>query len=257
MSSTVTESRSAEPGKANGQVEPPTNKTFPADYAKRRLVKKQPLHENIKKMVWLAGHISVVVFGLITILFQVLWLPNRWYINSICYRLALVGAMAALAATASHKFGLRNLPSISALLAHQNFQYLVLAAAWCVTFKSVFKLLPYFLLSILQLSLLKDVSVVLRQLEFLASVIAYDELFLIGYLLLRTLFFRNTSGYQLVLVVTFYWLRILFNKETGNLFRSIMQKLDTRVTSFKNEKVTKVWKKSKAYLESKEHQGDI
>lgn len=257
MSSTNTELRSAEPGNANGQLEPPTNRTFPSDYAKRRLVKKQPLHENIKKMVWLTGHISVVVFGLISILFQVLWLPNKWYLNSICYRLALIGAMAALAATASHKFGLRNLPSISALLAHQNFQYLVLAAAWCVTFKSVFKLLPYLLLSILQLSLLKHVSVVLKQLEFLASVIAYNELLLIAYLLLRTLFFRNTSGYQLVLVVTFYWLRILFNKETGNLFRSIMQKLDARVTSLENEKVTKVWKKSKAYLESKEHQGDI
>ena len=50
-----------------------------------------------------------VSFGSISFIFQILWLPNYYYINSISYRLGLIGSIAALTATFSHKFGLHNL----------------------------------------------------------------------------------------------------------------------------------------------------
>lgn len=229
-----------------------TNETFPSELAKKKLVKKQVLYAAIKKKVWLAGHLTTIVFGAISVLFQVLWLPNRYYINSISYRLTLIGSMVALAATFSHKFGLRSIPPTTTLMSHQNFQYLILAIVWCFTFKSVFKLLPFLLIAILQISDEFKVDLVLKEQDFLASLIAYDELVLMIYLLLRTLLFRNTSGFQLTLFILFYWLRILYNKETGNLFRAIIERLDGKVQGIKNPKVLKAWNKSKAYLESKE-----
>lgn len=84
----------------------------------------------LKYKVWLIGHISALIFGSISFIFQIFWLPNYYYINSISYRLSLIGSIAALTATFSHKFGLHNLPNIGTLLSHQNFQYLVLASIW-------------------------------------------------------------------------------------------------------------------------------
>ncbi|CAH2352274.1 uncharacterized membrane protein [[Candida] railenensis] len=229
-----------------------TNETFPTEFAKKKLIKKQVSHAAIKKKAWLAGHLTTIVFGSIAIIFQALWLPNKYYISSISYRLTLIGAMVALAATFSHKFGLRSLPSTPTLMSHQNFQYLILSIVWCFTFKSVFKLLPFLLIAILHVSEEFKVDIVLKEQDFLASLIAYDELVLIVYLLLRTLLFRNTSGFQLTLFISFYWLRILYNKETGNLFRALIERLDGKVQGVKNPKVLKAWNKSKAYLKSKE-----
>ena len=196
----------------------------------------------------------MLVFGSISFIFQILWLPNYYYINSISYRLGLIGSIAALTATFSHKFGLHNLPNIGTLLSHQNFQYLVLAIVWIFSFKSVFKILPYFLLALLHIGNLKKILFITKELDFLASVIAYDELLLVVYLLLRTLFFRNTSGYQLTIFLVFYWLRILYNKETTNLFQTIIERLDGKVCNVKNPKVQHYWYKIKTFVNEKQQQ---
>lgn len=231
----------------------PTNATVPPEYKKKKLVKKNGQDFTKQKhLAWMVGHASVLVFGLISIVFQLLWLPNVYYINSIAYRLSLLGAVVALFATTAHSFGIYDIPPITTLMSHQNFQYLVLAIVWMVTFKSTFKLMPYILISLLQLASAKKIGFVLKQQDFLASLIAYDELVLIVYLLIRTLLFRNASGYQLSLFLMFYWLRILYNKETGNLFRAIVERLDGKVQNVKNPKVLHAWNKSKAYLEEME-----
>ena len=80
------------------------------------------------------------------------------------------------------------------------------------------------------------------------SLRAYDELLLVVYLLLRTLFFRNTSGYQLTIFLVFYWLRILYNKETTNLFQTIIERLDGKVCNVKNPKVQHYWYKIKTFV---------
>lgn len=235
--------------KANEQGSNDDKKTV-----QKRLVRKTGSNTALKKKMWLAGHLSVVVFGLLSLLFGVFRLENRYYIHSILYRLTLIGAFIALGATASHKFGLSNAPPISALLAHQNFQYFLLATLWLFTFKSIFKLIPYFLISLLQLAHTENILVISSQSTFLASLIAYDELFLIVYLLLRTIFFRNASGFQLLAFLTFYWLRILYNKETTNLFAALIDKVDSKITSIKNEKVQHYWSKTKLFVSEKQNQ---
>ncbi|GEQ72553.1 hypothetical protein JCM33374_g6240 [Metschnikowia sp. JCM 33374] len=248
------QSTNAETSPKNG-TGPITNETVEPKYRKKKLVKKQPSASNLKYTVWLAGHALSVVFGVVTFTWQIFWLRNVWYINSISYRLSLLGSVLALGATMSKKYGLKYLPPFSTLLAQQNFQYLVLAVIWCFTFKSIFKVIPTFTISVLQLSLNKKIAPVLDQADFLASIIAFDELLLIVYLLVRTLLFRYSSGYQLVIVCVFMWLRILFDKDTANLFGYVVEKADGKMSGIKNEKVHKAWGKIKHFLEEKQQYG--
>jgi hypothetical protein len=234
------------------ETKPITNATVASEHRKKKLVRKNSGPNPLKYKIWLAGHLMSLIFGGISSIFQLLWLPNRYYINSISYRLSLLGSVLALGATFSHKFGLRFLPPPLTMVAQQNFQYLVLAFLWCFTFKSVFKLIPFLLISTLQLGAHKKIGAIEKQLDFLASLIAYDELLLIVYLFLRTVFLRGWSGYQLVVFLVFYWLRILYNKETGNLFRSIVDRLDGKIQG-KNEKLTHYWDKTKMFFDEKQH----
>lgn len=231
---------------------PVTNRTVSPEHHKRKLIRKLSGPSPLKHTLWLAGHGASLGFGLVTVLFLVLRLQNRFYISTIAYRLLLLGLVVALTATMSHKFGLRFLPPMTALVAHQNFQYLILAVIWLFSFKSVFKLIPYFLISLLQLAAHKKVDVILKLAPLLASVIAFDELFLIVYLALRTVLFRSTAGYQLTAFLVFYWLRILYNKETTNLFGALVERLDGKVGGVKNEQVQHIWNRTKMFIREKQ-----
>lgn len=235
----------------SGSVAQVTNLRVSPDQRKRRLVKKERHSNQWKYNIWTYGHITTIVFGSIYFIMQLLWLPNRFYIQSMCYRLSFVGSTLALFGTVSNKFGVTHLPPLSALLSQENFQYLILAMVWFFTFKSVIKIIPFYLVSVLQFSHHKGIKQVIDQLYILASVIAYDELFLVVYLLLRTVFFRKTSGYQLCLVLGFLWLRILYNPQTRNLAKSVVNALDDKVMDTKNEKIIKPWTNVKAFLEQK------
>lgn len=228
-----------------------SNSTVEPHLRKRKLVRKHQSSSNVKYYVWLAGHIMCLLFGTVMFVFKTLRLKDNYHIGNISYRLTLVGATMAFAATAAHKFGLKFLPPLTTLLAQLNFQYLVLSFVWCFTFKSVLKVIPVFLISFLQLSNHFNVGVIVKQADFLAQIIGFDEIFLIVYLILRTLFFRSTAGYQLVLVLMFLWLRILFDEETAKMFSFIVDKLDGKVSGIKNEKVSKVWKKIRDFINEK------
>lgn len=233
----------------------PTNDTVKPSFHKRKLVRKQQLLSKLSYTLWVAGHSISIIFGLITFIWQTLWLKNIYYINSISYRMALLGASTAFVATMAHKFGLRYLPQFPTLLTQLNFQFFVLSVIWCFTFKSIFKIIPLFLISLLQLAEHKKIAVVQKHSDFLATIIAFDELILVIYLLLRTIFFRLTSGYQLAVVLVFLWLRVLFDDDTASMFAYIMEKLDLKVMTVKNEKVLKAWKKTKLFLEEKRQPG--
>lgn len=206
----------------------------------------------LKKKIWLAGHASVLAFGLLYCLLLFLRI-NKWYIRFICYRFSLIGTVVALGAAISHKYGLRYLPPTPTLFAQQDFQYLLIALVDIFTFRSMFKLLPFVLISLLHLGDEFKVTAITSQGAFLASLIAYDELFLIVYLVLRTLFFRGSLGFQLAIYLTFYWLRILYNKDTAKMFSTLMEKLDIKVSTVKNEKVQKLWAKAKKHIDEKAH----
>lgn len=232
---------------------PITNETVPKDQRIKKLRKKNKGPNPLKLKLWLGGHISTIIFGTISIIFQLLKLPNRWYINSICYRLALLGSISSLIMTTSRRYG-HFLPPISGLLAHQNFQYAILSVIWLFTFKSIFKLLPYYILSILHLCKYANLSVVINHSHVLAGVIAYDELFLILYLFIRTLCFQNTSGFQLIAFYGFYWLRILYNKQTTALFSTIIEKVD--LLNIKNPKFQKYWGRFKELIAERRQEGE-
>lgn len=232
-----------------------TNDTVDPNFRKRKLVRKQGGTSKIKFYVWLTGHVFSVVFGAISFVFQILWLKNIYYINSISYRLSLLGTVLALGATMSKKFGLHFLPPLPTLLAQLNFQQLMLAVIWCFTFKSVFKIIPTFLVSVLQLGAYFKIAPVQNASHFLGAVIALDEILLVGYLLLRTLFFRNTAGYQLLIVLVGFWLRVLFDEDTANLVAFLVDKLDGKVSTMKNPKVLKIWGKVKLFLKEKQNPG--
>lgn len=241
---------------ANGSAKAGTkdstaNDSTGEDHKRKKLVRKQKPPNPLKYQIWLFGHLACIVFGTISFTFQIFWLPNKFYINSICYRLSLLGSIGALLATVSHKFGLSYLPPTSTLIAQQNFQFVVLAIAWLFTFKSIFKIIPFYLIAVLQIAQHKKIDAVLKQQLFLASLIAYNELVFIVYLVLRTLAFRGTSGFQLILFLLFYWLRILYNPETGNLFEVIIERLDGKVKNVKNEKVVYYWNKTKTIVQNK------
>lgn len=240
-----------------GEVTTTNIENDPYAYRKRKLVRRPAKVNPLKYKIWLIGHILALIFGSISFIFQIFWLPNYYYINSISYRISLIGSIIALTSTFSHKFGLHNLPNIGTLLSHQNFQYLILAITWIFTFKSIFKILPYFILALLHIGNLKKINFIIKESEFLASVIAYDELILICYLLIRTLFFRNSSGYQLTLFLIFYWLRILYNKETTNLFNSIIDRLDGQMSNVKNPKVQHYWYKTKTFIKQKQQSDEF
>lgn len=228
-----------------------TNRTVEKEHRKKRLVRKSVRASKAKYYAWLGGHASCVLFGTITLIFQAFWLPNVYYVNSVCYRLCLLGASVALLATLSHKFSLHYLPPFTTLLAQHNFQYLVLAVIWCFTFRSFFKIMPLYLISILQLSELHKFKFVQKHADTIASFIGFDEIFLILYLLVRTVAFRSTSGYQMSVLVIFVWLRILFDPDTAKMFMYVVDKADFRVSQIKNEKVSKVWTKFKRFLDDK------
>lgn len=232
-----------------------TNETVPPEYRKKKLVKKGANSSALKHKLWLAGHVLCLSCGVLSCLWLLLRLPNRFYIGSIIYRLGLIGGAMSFSSTFAHKFGLELTPPITSLIAHENFQYMILSIVWMVTFKSVFKLIPFVLISTLHLALFKDIKPVLEHSTILSSIIAYDELILIVYLLLRTLFFRNASGFQLVIFLQFYWLRILYNKETMNMFAFLIENLDGTVSKSKNEKVLHAWEKVKKFLDEKQSSG--
>lgn len=236
-------------------VQEASNETVRADLRKKKLVRKQTQTSALKYHLWLAGHALAVVFGLVAIVWQAFWLKNVYYIGSISYRLSLLGTVLALGATMSKQFGLHFLPPLTTLLAQHNFQYLVLAVTWMFTFKLVFKLIPTVLISLLQLAAHKKVSFVENQADFLGSIIAFDEVLLVGYLLLRTLLFRSTSGFQLTIMLILLWLRILFDPNTAQMFGYLVDKLDGKMSTQKNEKVLKVWGKIKLFLREKQNPG--
>ncbi|RLV91029.1 putative membrane protein [Spathaspora sp. JA1] len=247
---------SPKPGQSNEEVQ--ANDEEDLQMMKtRKLVRSNKTTNPLKFKVWQAGHFLTLGFGSIALLFQFFWLPNKYYINSICYRLTFIGGILAMLATFSKKFGLRYLPAPAAMLSQQNFQYLLLAAVWIVSFKSIFKIIPYYLLAILHVGNWKEISVIQENSEFISSLIAYDELLLIVYLFLRTILFRGGSGFQLVLFCIFYWLRILYNKETRRLFGAIVERLDFEMTKVKNEKVSHYWRKVKLNIQDKQEQNAI
>lgn len=228
-----------------------TNRTVEAQFRKKKLVRKNQGPPKIKYIVWISGHIASIVFGVLSIVWQLLRFNNHYYINSIMYRLSIVGAIVALVTTMTRRFGLSHAPRFSMLLAQKNFQYFLLSFAWLFTFRSVLKIVPTILISVLQLAENRNIPVILSVGKQIGTVIACNEILLLLYLLVRTVFMLKTSGYQFMMMMMLLWLRVLFDVQTARIFAYGVDLLDGKVSSVKNKSLRKAWNKLRAFIKEK------
>lgn len=228
-----------------------TNRTVEAEYRKKKLVRKNQGPPKIKYALWLSGHLASIVFGVLSIVWQVLRLNNYYYINSIMYRLSIVGAIVALVTTMTRRFGLSHAPRFSMMLAQKNFQYFLFSFVWLFTFRSIFKILPTILISTLQLAENRNIPAILKLGSQIGTVIAVNEIFLVLYLLVRTIFMLKTAGYQFLMMMMLLWLRVLFDVQTARIFAYVVDLLDGKVSNVKNKKLRKAWNKLRAFIKEK------
>lgn len=216
---------------ANGSQQK-TQREIPT--GKRKILrKKQPAKKNYTKGLWLFGHIVTFTFGFAFFGLYFLNFRNRRSpISRITYRVSLLGAVLAYTMSIISKFGLA-LPSGYTLITTENFQYLLLVYVWFFTRESVFKLLPYVIISFLHLS--KRFNLIHKYpnglVRKLAEIISYNELALIVVLFVNTLLFRGTSGYALVAFLSFYWLRIVYSDSTKAFFKRFTRNFKANVIS--------------------------
>lgn len=229
----------------------PETPPAPANAKKTRRVlrKKAAQPKPVKKYAWLAGHVVTLVFGTIyTGLYAARWFHSWWWTPLISYRLAFVGVITSYTVTVLTTFG-TNIPGYSTLLATENFQGLLLAGIWLISRNSVFKLFPYYVISLLQLGLEFNVKPVLNLETQLSHLIAFSELVVIFALLFDTLLFRGTSGFAWVIYLGFYWLRVNFSPYTQFYIFKIVDFIDEKFISKQKPDVQKKWQKVKDFME--------
>lgn len=226
-----------------------------SQHTRKVLVKKPKPPAPIKKYVWLAGHGSTLVFGSIYLVFYVLkWFLRTWrWTPRICYVLSLVGVFAAYSITVLTTFG-SVIPPYSTLLATENFQLMVIAMIWIFSRPSAFKLAPYLVISLLQLSSEFKIEAVLKLQNQLGEVVTMAEFVIIVVLIVDTLLFRGTSGYALALYLGFYWLRVNFSPYTQSGLLKIMNLVDDKFMKNNKSAIKPYWDKSKGFVEFRRSQ---
>lgn len=207
---------------------------------KRVLRPKTKPPKPIKKYIWLSGHAITAVFGTIYFflyfmraVFKLYWLPR------ISYRLTFIGVILSYSISTLTTFG--GIPNYYTLLSTENCQNLLLSLIWLITRPSVFKVVPYLIITCLQLSLHFNVKPVLNQSQTLTDVIPVTELLVAVALIFDTLLFRGTSGFALLIYLSFYWLRINFSPYTQAFLLKLIKLIDDKVMSKQSEKIKKHW----------------
>lgn len=238
------------PDKAGKVAIEPTNDTVDSQYRMRKLVRKHGGPAKSKYVLWFASHCIAVVSGLLYLVFVFILMSNRYYLQTLFYKLTIVGAILACMCTTSRRFGFALLPRFSMLAAQMNFQLVIFMSMWLVTFQSVFKIVPIILISMLQVAAEKKVSFVLKLQNVFSTVIAFNEFFLLVYLLFRAVFMMRTAGYQLVILISLIRLRILFDIQTAEFFAYFIDILDSKVAFLPNDKVRKSWNKLRKFIKN-------
>jgi hypothetical protein len=215
----------------------------------RKIVKPK---KTITKTLWLAGHVSTLVFGTIYAMFYLQMKSQGRIVPWICYKLALIGVSVSYALSIQSQYNIKSLPHYSTLIASENYQYFMLSIIWFFNRNSLLKLMPYMVVSLLQLANKFHLEAILKMESTLSAIVLYSEMLLIVVLFVDTLLIRGTSGYGLVIYVMFMWLRVLQNENTRFFIYDNIFKLDTLMSKIKNEKVQNVWKSMKKFLTLKQ-----
>ncbi|ANZ74961.1 BA75_02221T0 [Komagataella pastoris] len=216
---------------------------------KRKVLRKKPESTmSTKRYVWLAGHILTLVFG---IAYDVLYITLRsrsTWLAPLFYRTSLLGVLACYTLTILTVFGSRAIPSYFTLLATENFRYLLVAILWFFSGNSLFKLLPYTLISILHLGKYLKLRPVLRLETIFKKIIVYNELYVMLVLLADTFMLRGDSGFALVGYIMIYWLRLLYSPQSRQVLYFFISRMDGVVKSQKNKYAVSIWDNFIEYL---------
>ncbi len=214
----------------------------------KKLVKKRVEGTPLTQTLWIAGHATTIAMGLIYSVYYLLFRSHASKISFIAYRLALVGVFLSYSCTILSQFAQKTLPSYITLLGSINFQYLLLAVVWFFNRSSLFKLIPYFVVALMQLATHFKIDAVLKLSPQLKNAAAYDELLIFVVLAFDTLLMRGTSGYALFIYAAFFWLRIIESEDTRHLLYTVAVKLDSTMSKQKNPKVVSSWRSLKRFL---------
>lgn len=204
------------------------------------------------KPLWLAGHVMTLFFGVLYALFYVQRKSQGRLVPWCCYKLTLAGIWLSYAISIQSQFNIKSLPHYTSLIATENFQFLLLSIFWAFNRSSLFKILPFLIISLLQLATAFKLDAVLKCERILCGVLLYNSMFLLLLLLVDTLLLRGTSGYGLMVYVLFMWLRILQSENTRFFIYSQLVKFDTSITKVKNKHVQEAWTSVKKFLTYKQ-----
>ncbi|GME79197.1 unnamed protein product [Ambrosiozyma monospora] len=224
----------------------------PEDHKGEKLRKKADPPSQLNKQLWLVGHVLTLTFSGIYGLYYAQFKSQSSIIPAIAYRLAFVGVWLSYVIQILSLYDKKSVPSFGALMSTANFQYLLLSIVWFFNRSSIFKILPYYLISLLQLAAHFNIKPILKLSKPIQKVIVYNELVLFVVLIFDTLLFRGNSGFGLVAYGMFYWLKVLESENTRALVFNLITKLDGVLSKQKNPKVVEGWKHVKAFLVAKQ-----
>jgi hypothetical protein len=234
---------------AAAQPSPSQQSHKPSTKKLRKKVKTRP--SNLKT-IWLAGHIMTLFFGLVYSLYYFKGNSHKKLVANLAYKCSFFGVWISYALSIQSSYNLKSLPHYSTLLATENFQFFLLSIVWVFNRNSIFKLIPYLIISVLQLSLNFQLDQILKFEQSLSATLMYTELVLFFTLLFDTLLMRGTSGYGLVIYVMFIWLRVLQRENTRFFLYAQFIRLDNFMSKIKNPKIASVWQKIKRFLSYKQ-----
>lgn len=219
----------------------------------KKLVKKVKQKQTNLKSIWVAGHAATLIFGIIYACFYVLHKQrNKFALGA--YKLSLLSVWITYAISIQSQFNIKALTHYSSLIASENFEYFLLSIFWFFNRSSLFKILPYIMISILHLSTHFKLNGILKFEKQFSAVFMYNELFLFVLLLVDTLLFRGTSGYGLVAYACFSWLRLLQSENARFFLYAQLIKFDSLILKIKNKNVQEAWAFIKKFLSTKQAQ---
>lgn len=242
--------------KMTTSTSPPTKKNDPTltpEQMKGKKLRKivKPKKSNAK-LIWLVGHLMTLGFGIFYSLFYIQKKSQHRFVPWLSYKLTIIGIWLSYVISIQSQYNVKSLPHYTTLIATENFQYLLLSIIWFCNRNSMFKILPYMIVSLLHIASNYNLKAILEFEKQLSAVVLYNELYLFLLLTVDTLLCRGTSGYGLVTYCMFMWLRVLQSENTRFFLYDNLNKLDSTISKTKNEKVKKVWLEIKKFLSSKQ-----
>lgn len=244
---------------------------------KRKVIRKKPEKRRdpiaYQRVIWTVGHeltlfggIWYSVYALYCVLFfyrdgswkRLFFLDKlrpvgvigrfKWFtlmLPYVSYRLSFIGVLASHGVTSWQNWSHLN-PTIYDLMSTENFQNMVIAFVWLFSESSIFKLLPFMIVSYLHLTIKPENTKeeMTRKHALLLNCIAYSEIIVVISLLTDTILFKGAAGYTLIFYLTIFWMRLNFSPYLQTTVLSILSKMDRAVPATKMDQ----WRSIKQFL---------